>query len=120
RELVAKMSRERVDVGATLSEGRDADRDHVQPIKEVLAEGAARDHLVEIAVGRRDEAHIHLDRLRAADALELTLLKDAEELHLDGWRDVSDLVEKERPFVRELDAPGLARRRPGERAFFVA
>ena len=38
------------------------DRDHVQPVVEILAEPALGDHLPQIAVGRGD--HPHVDRLR--------------------------------------------------------
>ena len=43
---------------------------------------------------RGDDADVHLDRVAAADALELALLQDAQEFHLHGERDVADLVEE--------------------------
>ena len=39
--------------------------------------------LLQIAVGRRDHAHIDRDRLAAADPLEVLLLQDAEKLRLE-------------------------------------
>ena len=68
----------------------------------------ARDELLEVAVGRRDEANVDADRLDAADALELALLQRAQELHLHLDGDLADLVEEERAAVGELEAPGLA------------
>ena len=91
-----------------LAQRGQADRHDVEPVEEVLAERALRDELLQIAVRRRDEAHVDADRLDAADALELALLQRAEELHLHLDGDLADLVEEERAAVRELEAPRLA------------
>jgi hypothetical protein len=53
-------------------------------------------------------AHVDLDGLLAADALELALLQHAQQLQLQGRRHVADLVEEQRPLVGELEAPELA------------
>ena len=55
----------------------------------------------------RHQAHVHLDRLRAAEALELLLLQHAQQLGLQLRRDVADLVEEQRPLVRQLEAADL-------------
>ena len=54
-----------------------------------------------------------------ADALELALLQDAQELDLHVHRDVAALVEEERAAVGELEAPGPPRHRAGEGALLV-
>ncbi len=99
------------DVARALAQRRQADRHDVEAVEEVFAERAGGDELLEVAVGRRDEAHVDADRLDAADALELALLQRAQELdlHLDG--DLANLVEEQRAAVGELEAPGLARHR---------
>ena len=43
------------------------------------------------------------------DALELALLQEAQQLDLDGRRDLADLVEEERPVVGLLE-PAVAPR----------
>ena len=55
----------------------------------------------------RDDAHVDLDRVRVADALELPLLKHPQKLHLHARTHCADFVEKQRPFVRLLE-PALA------------
>src|SRR5678815_1895443 len=95
------------------------DRHHVEPVEEVLAEISALHHGLEIAVRRGDEAHVRLEGRRAAERRELALLEEPQELHLNGKRDVSDLVEEERAALRELDTTRLALGRPGERALLV-
>jgi hypothetical protein len=79
------------------------DGEHVQPIEEIGAEGAAPDHLLEVLVGRGD--HPHVDRRRAASAaqpLDLLLLERSQELGLQLQRQVADLVQEQRAAVRSL------------------
>ena len=73
---------ERTDLLAPLAQRRQLDREDREPVVEVRAERAARDHLLEVAVRRGDDAHVDLDRLRAADALDDALLQHAQEPHL--------------------------------------
>ena len=107
-------------VAGALTERREADRDDVESVEEILAERALRDQLLQIAVRRCDEADVDAHRLDPADALELALLERAKELHLHLDGDLADLVEEQRAAVRELEASGLARDRARERAALVA
>src|SRR5262249_268038 len=70
----------------------------------------------QIAIGRRDEAHV--DRLRAqpADAQHLASLERAQELRLQGHRKLADLVEKSGAAGRRLEQPGLLLRGSSESA----
>ncbi len=119
-ELLDDVLHEQRDVADPLAQRRDLQRHHVEPVVEVVAEVAALDLGLEVAVGRGHEPHVDLERLDAADALELALLDRAQQLdlHLDG--DLADLVEEQRAAVGELEPPGLARRGAGERALLVA
>src|SRR6266446_3814485 len=86
-----------------------------------MSSGRSRcDHLVEVAIRRRDDAHVDAPRPRAAEPLEFLLLKDAEELRLELERDVADLVEEERPAVCQLEASDPLRDRAREGAALVA
>ena len=58
------------------------ERENVQPIEKIFPEFARRDRLLQIAVGRGEDAHIHLDRVRAADPFKLALLQDAQQFGL--------------------------------------
>ena len=68
----------------------------------------------------RHQAHVHVDRLGAAQALELLFLQYAEQFGLQLWRDVADLVEKQRPPVRELETADLLADGAGKGALLVA
>ena len=73
-------------------------------MEEVFAELPLANHRFQIAVGGGDDAHVHGNRLRAADALEGLLLEHAQELHLRAGRQVADLVQEERALVGLLEA----------------
>ena len=90
RELLRRSARPArgMSLGA-IAQRRQRDREDVEPVVEVLAELAVGDQLLEVAVGRRDDAHVDLDRLGAADALELALLQHAQQLDLHLHRQVA-------------------------------
>ncbi len=118
--LVDEVRHQGGDVALARAQRRQGHRHDVQPVVEVLAELAALHLGGEVAVRRRDEPHVDLDGLHPAHPLELLLLEDAEELDLEGGRDVADLVEEERAAVGELEAPLLAADGAGEGALLVA
>ena len=104
------------DVFAAAAKRRDVDRDDVEPVVEILAKVAPGDLVEKLAVARRDHAGVDADRLGVTDPLELALLENAEELHLElGGRGI-DLVEEDRAGVGRLEAAGPVGDRPGERS----
>ena len=103
-----------------LAERRELQGDDVEAVVEVLAEVALRDALLEVAVRGGDDAHVDLERLVAADALERPLLQEAQQLHLRGQGDLAHLVEEERAAVGLLEAALAPGDRAGERALLVA
>ncbi len=111
---------QRLDVLRPGPQRRQPHRHHVEPVEEVLAELALLHHLLERPVRGRHEAHVHLQRLRAAEPLELALLQHPQQLHLHVQGDVANLVQEERAAVRQLHPARLARGRPGEGALLVA
>ena len=108
------------DVLGALAQRRQLDRDDVDPVVEVLAEPPFLDRLLEIDVGRRDQAELGLDRLGAADALDLAFLNRAQQLGLQVEPQVADLVEEQRAVRRQLELAELLPVRAGERAALVA
>jgi hypothetical protein len=104
-----KCSASTRDVARALAQRRQHDREHVQPVVEVLAERAVGDLLLEIAVRRRHDAHVDLDRLGAADPFELALLQHAQQLdlHVGGRSPTSS---------RNSVPPSASSKRPRRRA----
>src|SRR6185503_18901082 len=108
------------DVLAPLAERRQPEREDLEPVVEILAEAAPGDLLLQVAVGRGDDAHVDVLRRRGADRADLPLLERAEELRLERRRRLRDLVEEERAPVRDLEEALLLVDRAGERALLVA
>ena len=98
-----KVPREARNVLAVLAQRGHADLDDAQPVEEVLAEAPGADLGGQVLMRRRDDAHVDGHLRAPADALDLALLQDPQELGLDGERRVADLVEEDRAAVRELE-----------------
>ena len=92
----------------------------VQAVEQILAEAPGGDLGLDVPMRGGEDAHVDLDCLLAADALELALLQHAQQLELQARRHVADLVEEQRPLVGQLEAPELPLHRARERALLVA
>ncbi len=108
-----EMPQQMRNVVAPRPQGRHRQRQHVQPVEQVLAEMPFLDPLEQPAVGRRDDADVDLDRLAAADRLDGAFLQRAQQLHLGGQRQLRDLVQEQRAAVGfdELADDGARSRR---------
>ena len=95
------------------------DGEDVQTIEEIGPERTAAHVLVQVAIGRGDDADVDLGRVRGAEALELLLLQHAQQLHLHISGQLTNLVEKDRAVVGELESPFLLLHRAGERTSLV-
>src|SRR5262245_57679700 len=72
-----------------------------------------------ISIGRGNYSDVDAARSLLANALELTFLKDAQELRLEiGWN-VTDLVEKKGPPIREFESSDSVTNSPCERAPYM-
>src|SRR6266566_3190738 len=68
---------------------------HVEAVVEVLPEAAGPHLALEVAVAGGDEAHVDRHREARAEGRHLALLDGAQELRLQGERDLRHLVEEE-------------------------
>ncbi len=119
-ELVDEEAHEQRDVLGALAQRRQRDREDVEAVVEVLAERLLADGLEQVAIGGGDDPDVDLDRRPAADALELALLEDAEQLGLGLQGQLADLVEEERAAVGQLEAADAPGDGAGEGALLVA
>ncbi len=112
-EFAQEVVREDDHVSAAHAKRRHLDVHDVEAIVEVFAEASFAHVFGEIAVGRRDHAHVDLIGLVAADALERALLEHAKELHLRE-RSGSRRPRRGRAFRHRLARSGrcVACRRP--------
>ena len=90
-----------------VAERRELDADDLEPVVRSWRNVPGGDRLGQVAVGRRDQPDVHLDRLVGPDPDDLARLQHAEQLDLGRERDVADLVEEQRAAVGVLE-PALA------------
>jgi hypothetical protein len=83
-------------------------------VVEVGAEAAGPHLLLEVAVGRRDDARPRLAGERLADELVFAVFQHAQQLGLQFERQFADLVEQQRAFAGFLEIAGAAAAGAGE------
>src|SRR5581483_1733890 len=115
-----EVAEEEQEVVAALAQRGQVHGHDVQTVVEVGPEAAVLDREREVAVRGRDDADVDGDGLRAPDAEELAVLEDAEELRLRSRAHLADLVEEERPLVRQLELAELLRVGVREGALLVS
>ena len=110
---------EKRDVLAVIAQRRQRDRQNVEAVKQVAAETPFCDFLVQLPVGRGNDADVDPDVRRPADAFKAFLLEEAQQLGLQRRHHLRDLVEKHRAAVGALEQPALLHPRIGKRAALV-
>ena len=112
RALRQEVPREQRNVFRALAQMRQAQANDVQAVVQVLAEQALAHALLEILVRRRDDAHVRLDRLVAADAVERRRPPARAAGASAVGRHVADLVEEQRAAFGLLEAAAPLRCAP--------
>ena len=102
-----------------LPQGRQVNGNHVESIEDIFPKIPVFDLLAQVPRRGRHDAHIHLDRVFAADPLNLLELKNPQELYLGGLGNFTDLVEKNRTPVGKLETPAFQVARAGKSPSFV-
>ncbi len=118
-ELGDERIREERDVLRPPPQRGQRDRQHVDPVVEILAERALLHRLHHVLVGGRHHAHVDADLVVAAHAPHLAVLEDAKVLRLQVRAHLRDLVQEDRAAVGQLEIAGPAGHRSGERALLV-
>src|SRR5438128_2616044 len=120
RDLADEVLDERGNVLSPLAQRRHVDRDHVEPVVEILTERARPDGGFQIYFRRRQDSHVDRHRPHAAQPLDLALLQDAQQLRRKVEPQGADLVEEHGAPVGQLEAAELLRVGPREGALLVA
>ena len=102
-----------------LAQRRHVDREDVEPVVEILAEGAVLGEVEQAPVGGRDQPDVDPLDLARADRLDLALLEHAEQLCLGVERQLADLVEEDRAAMRFGELAGVIGGGAGEGALLV-
>src|SRR5438552_2009179 len=94
-DLLDEMRHENRNVLTPFAQGWELNRDDVQTIEEILSKDSVRDRARELAIRGGDQSDVDSDVADVADPPDLSLLNRAQQLYLQGRRDLGDLVEKE-------------------------
>ena len=116
--LAHESVQQRLDVLGPLAQRRHADGHDVQSIEQVFAETPRLGFAGQVAVGRRHQPRVDVFR-PPAHRLDLARLQRAQQLGLDGQRQLADLVDEQRAAVGLVEVARLGRLRAGEGAFDV-
>ena len=108
--------RQHQDVAAALPERRQRERQHREPMIEVLAEAPLAGGRLQVEIAGGDDAHVHRLAPGGAEPAHDALLDGGQELGLGGFVQEPDLVEEEGAAAGGLEEPGLGPPRVRERA----
>ena len=118
-ELAQEVVGQQRDVFAPVAHRRHVKGDYVQAIEQVFAEIAALDLFVQVLIGGRHHAHVHLHRRPGAHRLEALLLQCAQHFGLRAQAHVADFVQENRSAIGFLKFADLGFVRAGETALDV-
>src|SRR5487761_19954 len=93
---------------------------NINPVIEIGAEPAGGNLMFQGTIRGTNDTNPHADVLPAADAGELGVLQQLEELSLKGQIDFVDAVQKKRAHIGQLNASRLAGVCAGKGTFFIA
>ena len=108
------------DVVGTLAKRGQMQRDDVESIVQIRAEGAAANLFFQLAIRGGDQPHIDRLRLGPTYGNHFALLEDAQQLYLRGRSRLADFVEEECPLRRRREETALVLDRASERPLHVA
>ncbi len=117
---MGEVLRQHQDVLAPLPQGGQGDDVERQPVQQIVAKLPLVGQRRQILVGGAHQAHVDLEGLGTADALEFTVLDDPQQLLLHPGAGGGQLVEEQGAAVGPLEAALMALGGPGEGARLVA
>ena len=119
-DAIEKVRRQQGNVFAAVAQRRQAQVDHVEPVKQVLAKGSLLHHLRQVAVGGGHDARLDGHAVGGAHRPHFLLLQGAQQLGLQIERELADLVEKDRAALRRNQQPVFRPVGAGESALHIA
>src|SRR5688572_27175691 len=114
RCLDEEVMHERRDVLASISQRGDGDDERTEAEIEIFAKGSGLNGRAQVAVRRSDDASVHLDAALRTDPANFTLLQRPEQLRLDCWCNLADLVQEDGAGARDFEETRLVPDGSGE------
>src|SRR6266498_197634 len=88
------MAGQRQDVFPSIAQGRHVQLDDIQAVKQIFAEPASFDFVLEITVGGGENTRVCLNVGIGSDALKTSVLRDTKKLCLELRGHIPDFVEQ--------------------------
>ena len=95
------------------------DRKNVESIEQVRSKSSFSDADGQVSICRGDQAGIRLNRTRASQPLEFSLLQYAQQLRLELQRNLADFVQERGAMVRKFEPADPLHNSTCEGASFV-
>ena len=114
------MAGQHGDVFAPLTQGRQAQANHIQAVKQVLPKATFLDPLLQILVRGSNHPHIGSDCAMTADAVHMAVAQHTQQPGLQIKGHVADFIEKQGAAVGLLEAAPAHALRPRESAALMA
>ena len=113
------MFRQQQHVVPALAQRWDGHRHRRNAKVQVFAKHFLRRHLLQVAVCRHHDPNVYLNRLRPAHPFESSFFQHAQQFRLNRQRQFPNLIQKQRPAMRQIHLADLARARARERPSLV-
>src|SRR5690348_4052431 len=98
-----KMIGHERNIGGDFPQSGRLDANHFQAIKQIGAKRARLARVVEVFVACCNDSDVDWNRSLAADAIDRSLLQNAEHLGLSRETEIADLIEKERATIGRFE-----------------
>src|SRR5580658_5574941 len=120
REFLHKITDQQWNIFFALPKRWDANRKNIQAVVQIAAKFTFRNHPDQVAVGRSNQANVHLQSSRAPEPFKLLFLKSSQKLRLDFRGNVRHLVEEKRAAIGQLQPPNFPADRARECTLFMS
>ena len=115
-----EVAGQRQNISRSLAQGQQRKADNIQAVIEILAEMSGIDGLLQVDVGGSQHPNVDRGAFARTQPHNLLFLQDAQQLDLDGQRQVADFIQKQRAAIGLFKPAGFCTQGARESTFFMA
>src|SRR5258707_7944353 len=119
RVTIDEVFNQQGNVVDALAQRGDLNREDIEPVEQVLPEGAFSYGCTQVRVCSRDYSHVYRNCLTAPNSFEFSLLENSQQSNLGLGRQVTYFVQKYRSAISRFKASYSPLHAAGERSFLV-
>src|SRR5947209_2131882 len=114
------MVHEQADIIFAFAQGGYAGADNIEAHEQVATEAALMDSHIQVAAGSSDDAHINGHRLDAAGGTDFLFLQCPQQLCLEVYGHLANLIEKDRAAIGDKEQAVLGTNSAAEAPFDIS